>query len=516
MTRHAGNEVVLRDIASFHGAEYNPRKMVPERLAQVAVSLRKLGFVLPIYVNKNGTILSGHQRTKAAAMVGYTKVPVVELDVPDSNEKGMNVIFNKGTNDLDTYDGDAKSAFLEYLEKAEGLITDLPDIPPDTYYPCMERQVIPISEAVTMAGTEVSKNLRVNGFGLCDSGVFMPLVVCQGRILNGAGRAHGFAKANYDTVEVVEVRPDQADYAYMALNFLAMDFDIQSNFKDELRFNAFRRKGVQAQIVGLSRTYGYFVYNRIISNTALKYSMVEGKGNPDLELLPTANEEAFNRFKATYGKTIVDLGGGTLHDTRLMQKAGFDMIPFEPYYSGDDSEPNPDASRALISAFLDRIEGFSPGEGPDSIISSFVLNSVPHHMDRMAYLTIMASIARLRTGVFIGTQNTNNLASGSLSHHLRMNSDEPNVTLGNDTRFFKAQKFFYTEELEKMLRVFFAKVEVKQVQNNLFARCGYPKRVGPKLLREACDLEFNLPYKDGSTMGLNDRAFEVLSKYMGL
>ncbi|KVR21642.1 hypothetical protein WK13_34455 [Burkholderia ubonensis] len=516
--KHAHNEIVLRDISTFHGAEYNPRKMIPERLNQVAISLRKLGFLLPIYVNKNGVILSGHQRTTAAKMVGYTKIPVVELDVPDDQEKGLNVLFNKGTNDMDTFATDAKNAFSTYLEKATGLLTDLPDIEPDTYYPCMERmRQISGSEAVQMAGPDVSGNVRSGGYALIDAGVAMPLVACGERLLNGTGRAHGYYGKGYDLVDVVDVPPEAADYAHMALNFLAMDFDIQSHFKEELRFNAFRRKSVQAQIHGLSRTYPYFVYGRIVSNTLNTKQVIDGHINPDLALLPTANEDARVAFKKRYGHVIFDMGAGTLHDTAIMKEAGFDLTPFEPYYSPPgQTDVDPDASRALIDAYLDKLDLLgSCGSGPDSIISSFVLNSVPHHEDRMAYLTILAAMCRYSTGVFIGTQHAKTLAGLKIGNHLRVNNAEPNVTLGNDTRFFKAQKFFEPEELRRILSVFFAKVEIKAVEANCYAECRHARRVPDNLLREAIDLEFDLPYKDGSRMGLAKKARGVFGRYLG-
>jgi hypothetical protein len=103
-----------------------------------------------------------------------------------------------------------------------------------------------------------------------------------------------------------------------------------------------------------------------------------------------------------------------------------------------------------------------------------------------------------------------------LAAHLRLNSNDPNTTLGNDSRFFKVQKFYDIDELTKMLSVFWGKVEAKTVQHHVFAKCQYPRRSNSKLLREAIDLEFNMPYQDGSRMGLNVRAKEVFTKYLHL
>lgn len=57
-------------------AAYNPRKLSEEAFYNLQGSLRDLGFILPIIVNKeNNTIVAGHQRTKAATAIGMTECP---------------------------------------------------------------------------------------------------------------------------------------------------------------------------------------------------------------------------------------------------------------------------------------------------------------------------------------------------------------------------------------------------------------------------------------------------------
>ena len=65
--------VELKDIKP---ADYNPRRISDEAFAELKGSLKNVGFILPIIVNKdNMTIVAGHQRTKAATAIGMTKVP---------------------------------------------------------------------------------------------------------------------------------------------------------------------------------------------------------------------------------------------------------------------------------------------------------------------------------------------------------------------------------------------------------------------------------------------------------
>ena len=188
MTKTASQKIELRNISTFRGAEYNPRKVDQSRLTQVKNSLSKLGFILPIYVTKDGTLLSGHQRTSAAIALGYTNLPVVTLEIPEAQHKGLNLLFNKATNDLDTYQDTARDRFAEYLERADEIAIDLPPIPPDTEYPCLNVKTIPLKDVMTYCeGLVPSASLRQAGGDLIRLGVYMPVAIVTGKQI---GRAH--------------------------------------------------------------------------------------------------------------------------------------------------------------------------------------------------------------------------------------------------------------------------------------------------------------------------------------
>src|SRR5688572_14140448 len=91
----------LEAIDAVRPSVYNPRQTDPARLELVKLSLRKLGFVLPIYANPDGEILSGHQRHLGATQLGFTHIPVVRLPrKKNTNDKGLNLVFNRSTNDM--------------------------------------------------------------------------------------------------------------------------------------------------------------------------------------------------------------------------------------------------------------------------------------------------------------------------------------------------------------------------------------------------------------------------------
>lgn len=77
-------------------ADYNPRRISDSAFAELKGSLKTLGFILPIIVNReNMTIVAGHQRTKAAMAIGLTEAPcyyVLGIDI--ESEVRFNQVHN--------------------------------------------------------------------------------------------------------------------------------------------------------------------------------------------------------------------------------------------------------------------------------------------------------------------------------------------------------------------------------------------------------------------------------------
>lgn len=75
-------------------ADYNPRVITEESRENLSESLKELGFVLPIIVNRdNMTIIAGHQRTTCAKNLGYNQVPCYFTEGHISKEE--EILFNQ-------------------------------------------------------------------------------------------------------------------------------------------------------------------------------------------------------------------------------------------------------------------------------------------------------------------------------------------------------------------------------------------------------------------------------------
>jgi len=88
-------------IGDLKPAAYNPRKISRQMLRTLKAGIKEFDLVEPIVVNKDMTIIGGHQRFKACIELGIAEVPCIVLDLPKPKEKALNLALNKITGDWD-------------------------------------------------------------------------------------------------------------------------------------------------------------------------------------------------------------------------------------------------------------------------------------------------------------------------------------------------------------------------------------------------------------------------------
>ena len=74
-------------IEQLKPAKYNPRKNLTEKdpeYQKIKKSIIKFGYVAPIIVNKDFTVIGGHQRLKVLEELGYKEI---ECNVVNLNKK---------------------------------------------------------------------------------------------------------------------------------------------------------------------------------------------------------------------------------------------------------------------------------------------------------------------------------------------------------------------------------------------------------------------------------------------
>jgi len=88
-------------IGKMKPAKYNPRKIDDETLHRLMKNIEEFGVVDPIIINKDNTVIGGHQRIKAALKLGLESLPCIRLDLAKPKEKALNIALNKITGEWD-------------------------------------------------------------------------------------------------------------------------------------------------------------------------------------------------------------------------------------------------------------------------------------------------------------------------------------------------------------------------------------------------------------------------------
>lgn len=88
-------------IKDLKPATYNPRQISTKQYKDLKASIKKFGLVDPIIVNKDMTVIGGHQRLKICKELKHIEIDCVVLDLSKEEERELNIRLNKNTGDFD-------------------------------------------------------------------------------------------------------------------------------------------------------------------------------------------------------------------------------------------------------------------------------------------------------------------------------------------------------------------------------------------------------------------------------
>lgn len=103
--------------------EDNPR-INDEAVDAVAKSIESFGFNMPILCDQRLTIIAGHTRWKAAEKIGTKSVPVIVLEISETQRKAFAVADNK-TAEIADWDYQKLRKVLEELKSKKINLTSL-------------------------------------------------------------------------------------------------------------------------------------------------------------------------------------------------------------------------------------------------------------------------------------------------------------------------------------------------------------------------------------------------------
>ena len=115
-------------IADLIPASYNPRKKLKpgdKEYEKIKNFIKEFGYVEPIIINSDMTIIGGHQRATVLADLGYTEVECIVVDIDKTKEK-INE-FQARLRDLEKQKTELENT--EIVEAVRGIDIPLNDLP---------------------------------------------------------------------------------------------------------------------------------------------------------------------------------------------------------------------------------------------------------------------------------------------------------------------------------------------------------------------------------------------------
>ena len=130
-------------VADILPADYNPRSISDAAMSGLSKSIERFGLVQPIIWNRRSErVVGGHQRLKVLANQGVEDTSVIVVDLPEGEEKALNVALN------------SPAISGEFTDALDALLAEIRELEPELYGDLLLDQllaeaVFPITEGET-------------------------------------------------------------------------------------------------------------------------------------------------------------------------------------------------------------------------------------------------------------------------------------------------------------------------------------------------------------------------------
>jgi hypothetical protein len=93
---HRPMQIEPRSPGSLHAYANNPRAHSPAQISKIAASIQEFGFLFPIAVERDGTIIVGEARVAAAQQLGLASIPTVAVEhLSEAQIRAFRIADNK-------------------------------------------------------------------------------------------------------------------------------------------------------------------------------------------------------------------------------------------------------------------------------------------------------------------------------------------------------------------------------------------------------------------------------------
>lgn len=122
----SASAIVPRAVAELRPAPNNPNSHSAEQVDQIAASIRRFGFVVPVLATSDGEIIAGEGRWRAARRLGLAEVPTIAADHLSAAERAAYLVADNKLAEGSTWDDARLGELMRELQASQ--FVDLPVI----------------------------------------------------------------------------------------------------------------------------------------------------------------------------------------------------------------------------------------------------------------------------------------------------------------------------------------------------------------------------------------------------
>lgn len=321
-------------ISKLRPAAYNPRRISPEEFAKLRESMRALGAVKPVIVSE-GTIIAGHQRTKAMTAEGFETTPVHLLGPVSLTEE---IRFNQIHNGSD-------------LDETDELGVTIPALP--TGWHVLRPSQVTIRNPLARGAIRRKEMLRL----LAKHGPWGGAVALDnGRVISSGD----YAACCVQLGVPLHIRAIPADMETLARSFL-------------------------------SASYGVYSYDHLPRTTwAQALAQMNRLNGGGLRELRSRTYEHAVLPNVTKRERILDFGAGKLAYVKRLAAAGYQIRGLEFYLQRDGK-----IAHGEVQRHIDRVlEDLRSLGTYDVVVCDSVLNSVDSVQAEEAVMLTLSALCR--------------------------------------------------------------------------------------------------------------------------
>ena len=419
-------------------ADYNPRKITEGAFDKLKESLLRFGVCKAIICNLDGTIVAGHQRTKAMKAVGITECPAFVLDsvVALHDEINFNLVHNS--------------------VEVETTLTRVKGDIPFGYSTVKCKDIEVIKKGACVYLKEICKLLSKYG-------EYGSVVINEsGMVIHNSDYAYCSKMMGKDLV-VYKMRDEECEdfIKYMNIDYGSYNFD---------------SLGIKSYV----QTFAQPQRNDVRC----------GEETYDKYVKPMLTKE----------HRLMDFGSGVCYNAKKLKKEGFQTHCYEPFFKAVGSH-NLSISE-VVAMIEDVQQDVEKNGLFDIVVLDFVLNSVVNNDFEHWVLVSCNSLCKKDGVFFTGCRSLEWLEKAKTrTDGINASTrdieflDENNYSAVFRNGMWTIQKFHSKQQFYDLLKKYFEEVEIIDNSGDQYrAICHKPIELPIEAYEEALNIELNMEY----------------------